>query len=297
MQMITGDHYPNCEPDLAKWCCKCENDNLTIFGHLCRECKYSSNFYSRWMTKENAQKFYGVKDFSGINEESTYVNCNYDICVLENYMLRVCGSKMAWLREVARQHVKREEAYRRKEERKSVIAQLDPDFKEYIHLLKLSRSGKCARYTDLEKCQTKFKELKEVLTERGLPPRPDFYNCKRFIMTKSGNLDQVVDNMEEKHFLFTQTEYQRLSGDSINADRRWFVRETYQVNEVVKKNIKAGLCVQYLQDNKGVTIPQKWEKCRQRFDEIVSENLDPKVRALYIYSGEAPPEADHLETR
>ncbi|KAF1784763.1 hypothetical protein GQ600_12813 [Phytophthora cactorum] len=30
MQMITGDRYQQCEPVLARYCCKCENDNPVI---------------------------------------------------------------------------------------------------------------------------------------------------------------------------------------------------------------------------------------------------------------------------
>ncbi|ETO62539.1 hypothetical protein F444_19566 [Phytophthora nicotianae P1976] len=37
--MITGDRYSNCEPHLATYCCKCENDNLAIFFHKCRDCE------------------------------------------------------------------------------------------------------------------------------------------------------------------------------------------------------------------------------------------------------------------
>ncbi|KAG1702500.1 hypothetical protein DVH05_009450 [Phytophthora capsici] len=279
--MITGDHYANCEPDLAKWCCKCENNNLTTFDHMCRECEYATNGFNRCVSRVDAQRFYGVKDFWMFSEDSQNSN-RYYIYELEKHMLQKCGSKMAWVREFAAQRARSEEAQRRKEERESVIAQLDPDFKEYIYSFKTTRAGKSARYTALERCQTKFKELKAALTERGLPPTPDFNYCQAFIMMRSGNLDQVVDNMEENHFLFTQR---------IGSGRRWGVHQTYP------EDVKADLCVQYLQDNKDVTIPQKWEKCRQRFDEVVSENLDPKVRALYIYSGEVSPEVGHLETR
>ncbi|KAG4055561.1 hypothetical protein PC123_g9342 [Phytophthora cactorum] len=38
LQMITGDHFEECEPELAGFCCECENDNPVIAGGLCRKC-------------------------------------------------------------------------------------------------------------------------------------------------------------------------------------------------------------------------------------------------------------------
>ncbi|KAG2911587.1 hypothetical protein PC115_g12513 [Phytophthora cactorum] len=34
LQMITGDHFEECEPELAGFCCECENDNPVIAGGL-----------------------------------------------------------------------------------------------------------------------------------------------------------------------------------------------------------------------------------------------------------------------
>ncbi|KAL3669857.1 hypothetical protein V7S43_005236 [Phytophthora oleae] len=303
MQMLTGDHYPKCESDLARCCCKCENDNLTTSSHLCRECENATYCYSNYVTRRSARTLYGVKDFSQISKSRAVytISLSWRITWCEYAVRRWPGCEKsrfedglgARSRGATRQS---QEAKRRKEERRTVIAHLDPDFRTYIYSFKMSRSGKCARYTALERSQTKFKELKAALTKRGLPSEPDFQCCKAFIMTKSGDLDRVVDNMEEKHFLFTQTEYPRLSGDRIDADRHWKYPALVEAKAANWKKIKADLCVQYLLDNKGVTIPQKWENCRQRFEEVVSGNLDPKLRALYIYSGEAQPPAEDWET-
>ncbi|ETN09804.1 hypothetical protein PPTG_22833 [Phytophthora nicotianae INRA-310] len=35
---ITGDRYEQCEPELAGFCCQCENDNPAIAAGLCRKC-------------------------------------------------------------------------------------------------------------------------------------------------------------------------------------------------------------------------------------------------------------------
>ncbi|KAF1792229.1 hypothetical protein GQ600_434 [Phytophthora cactorum] len=68
MQMITGDRYQQCEPELARYCCKCENDNPVIIAGLCRQC--ASTEY-RWfrrvgrMDKRVILEKYGMpkKDF------------------------------------------------------------------------------------------------------------------------------------------------------------------------------------------------------------------------------------------
>ncbi|TDH69678.1 uncharacterized protein CCR75_008722 [Bremia lactucae] len=44
LQMITGDHYQQCEPELAAYCCQCENDNPIAKRRLCRRCLWSKAF-------------------------------------------------------------------------------------------------------------------------------------------------------------------------------------------------------------------------------------------------------------
>ncbi|ETP31778.1 hypothetical protein F442_19390 [Phytophthora nicotianae P10297] len=94
--MITGDRYSNCEPHLATYCCKCENDNLAIFFH-----------------KVDAKKKFGVKDFSNIPETSRGSGL-YDRELLEKHMLERYGSKLGWLREIAAQDATRENVKGRK---------------------------------------------------------------------------------------------------------------------------------------------------------------------------------------
>ncbi|KAG3097182.1 hypothetical protein PI124_g12324 [Phytophthora idaei] len=144
------------------------------------------------------------------------------------------------------------------------------------------------RSTTLVRGNEKFADLAAALKRRGLPFRPDLQYCKAFLTTNSGDVDTVVDNMEEKHFLFTRTEYPRLSGDNFDADRSQCIPdscETYTEMEGDWKEIKANLCVEYLRENKGLTLPQKWESCRLRFEEVISRGDDPKLEALYIYLG------------
>lgn len=109
-----------------------------------------------------------------------------------------------------------------------------------------------------------------------------------FLMTKSGDLDEVADNMEEKHFLFLRTEYPRLSGDKFDAMEGECVpgsREPYDGMKGDWKVMKAGVCVEYLRDNKGLTLPQKWNACRPRFEEVISPGEDLGLKALYVYVG------------
>ncbi|TDH69666.1 hypothetical protein CCR75_007241 [Bremia lactucae] len=44
LQMMTGDHYQQCEPELAAYCCQCENDIPIAKRHLCRQCFWSKGF-------------------------------------------------------------------------------------------------------------------------------------------------------------------------------------------------------------------------------------------------------------
>ncbi|ETL94152.1 hypothetical protein L917_07838 [Phytophthora nicotianae] len=59
LQIATGDHYSGCEPDLAKYCCSCENDNPVIIRGLCLECESSLPGYMPRMVKEMTKNKYG----------------------------------------------------------------------------------------------------------------------------------------------------------------------------------------------------------------------------------------------
>ncbi|KAG1702552.1 hypothetical protein DVH05_009501 [Phytophthora capsici] len=50
LQVATGDHYDGCEPELAQICCKCENDNVSVYRHLCRQCAQGRSFYNYMVT-------------------------------------------------------------------------------------------------------------------------------------------------------------------------------------------------------------------------------------------------------
>eukprot|EP00644_Phytophthora_capsici_P016112 jgi/Phyca11/528281/estExt2_fgenesh1_pm.C_PHYCAscaffold_280043 len=54
LHAITGDFYPNCEPDLAPFCCACDNDNPKVFDGVCRRCQSKKDGYTSFVEKEVA---------------------------------------------------------------------------------------------------------------------------------------------------------------------------------------------------------------------------------------------------
>lgn len=67
LQGITGDNYPNCEPAIARFCCRCENNKPAIFYNLCRECESKHKSYNPNTTAAMARMVYGVQDFSTLS--------------------------------------------------------------------------------------------------------------------------------------------------------------------------------------------------------------------------------------
>ncbi|KAG2778439.1 hypothetical protein Pcac1_g11369 [Phytophthora cactorum] len=95
LQMITGDHFEECEPELAGFCCECENDNPVIAGGLCRKCipKELMSHASR----PQSSKRYGVrkKDIRDVTSEHGHRKFSWRM--LEHHMIKLCGSKKEWL--------------------------------------------------------------------------------------------------------------------------------------------------------------------------------------------------------
>ncbi|ETI48368.1 hypothetical protein F441_07569 [Phytophthora nicotianae CJ01A1] len=110
MQMIIGDRYEQCEPELARYCCKCENDNPAIFSGMCRQCESDCHRYRFELAdKRMALEKYGItkKDLYSIPQ---ICGKRYDPIRLENYMIEKCGSKMEWVRYLAKRDVRRKKA-------------------------------------------------------------------------------------------------------------------------------------------------------------------------------------------
>jgi hypothetical protein len=102
MQMITGDRYPNCEPQLASCCCKCEEDSPVIRYGQCRECSTKGPYFNPYLTKEMAKEKYCLrdKDFKGIRTchilgDGYHEHKRYNQKDLEMRAIALHGSKSA----------------------------------------------------------------------------------------------------------------------------------------------------------------------------------------------------------
>ncbi|KAG6963519.1 hypothetical protein JG688_00008098 [Phytophthora aleatoria] len=276
LQMITGDRYPDCKPQLARYCCKCENDNPVI------------------LHKKVAKEQYGVKDISAIPCQDRRSNTPYDRVALENHMLASCGSKLGWLRVIAKRDIYKKQLdatkQRRERERHSFLESLATGFASYVESILWKETDEDV----LGSASSRFVVLSGALEARGLRLRADSYICKEFIVWGYGNVSDVVDTMEEMHFLFAHTEYERVCAQRIKAIQDdwggWLRRESTSVLiQTCREKLKAELCVDYLGDNRGLVLPQIWEKCRWRFEEVNSSSIEPRLKALYIFSGRGHP--------
>ncbi|ETO62538.1 hypothetical protein F444_19565 [Phytophthora nicotianae P1976] len=299
LQMITGHRYPDCKPQLARYCCKCENDNPVILRGLCRECEATTEGYEPLVSKKVAKERYCVKDILAIPCQDRRSNTLYDRVALENHMLASCGSKLRWLRVIAKRGIYRKQqetaTQRREYERRLFLESLTKGFSSYVE----SVSWKETNEDKLESAGSRFVVLSGALETRGLRLRVDSYICKEFILWGYGYVSDVVDTMEEMNFLFTHTDYEQLCAQRINALQDewggWFRREL--MNDVVQKcreKLKAQLCIDFLVESRGIVLPQKWESCRPRFEEVTSLGIEPKLQALYIYSGVGCPQTSQM---
>jgi hypothetical protein len=204
LQQITGDQYPNCEPELARLCSKCENDNPVILNGLCRECESKEEGHMPCTTKELARLYYGVKEmdfhFLPCDVRKRYTLFSREM--LEKHMITSCGSKMDSVRHLFKkqQRTKRLNAtlQRKEEEADGFLNELAPGFADYVKQVGFRKTDKAA----LEQCSQRFKTLSAALEERGLRLHGDSRLCKDYVTTGHGSLGSVVDAMEEMNFLF-----------------------------------------------------------------------------------------------
>ncbi|KAG2778497.1 hypothetical protein PC129_g7779 [Phytophthora cactorum] len=197
MQMITGDRYQQCEPELARYCCKCENDNPVIIAGLCRQC--ASTEY-RWfrrvgrMDKRVILEKYGMpkKDFIFF---SCACNQQYDRIELENFMIKTCGSKMEWVRCLAKRDMRKKKARatrkRNEEEADAFLKSLAPGFASYGRAVGIKKMDKDL----LRQCSERFVALTSKLQERGLILRSRSTLCSAFITVGVGRIEDVVDGI------------------------------------------------------------------------------------------------------
>ncbi|KAG7376994.1 hypothetical protein PHYPSEUDO_012349 [Phytophthora pseudosyringae] len=197
MQMITGDRYRQCEPELAVYCCKCEDDNPAIQCGLCRECESKGYWGShlRPVTKRVAKDKYGVreKDFTAI---SFHGGQRYDRITLENYMIKTCGSKMEWVRCLVRRDITKKRALttrkRKQEELDALLMSLAPGFAPYVWAIGFKETDKDL----LEQCSRRFIALTVKVEERGLQLLASSDVCKEFITAGIGTIEGVLRSTE-----------------------------------------------------------------------------------------------------
>ncbi|KAG6955582.1 hypothetical protein JG687_00011118, partial [Phytophthora cactorum] len=293
------DSRPDCKPQLARYCCKCENDNPVILHGLCRECESTTEGYEPLVSKKVAKEQYGVKDISAIPCQDRRSNTPYDRVALENHMLASCGSKLGWLRVIAKRDIYKKQLdaikQRRERERHSFLESLATGFASYVESILWKETDEDV----LESASSRFVVLSGALEARGLRLRADSYICKEFIVWGYGNVSDVVDTMEEMHFLFAHTEYERVCAQRIKAIQDewggWLRRESTSVLiQTCREILKAELCVDYLGDNRGLVLLQIWEKCRWRFEEVNSSSIESRLKALYIFSGRGHPSTSQV---
>ncbi|KAG3119471.1 hypothetical protein PI124_g1216 [Phytophthora idaei] len=195
MQMITGDRYQQCEPVLARYCCKCESDNPVIRHSFCRLCLSSSSYcINGRITKRVAKAKYGMRgeDFSSIDFPKSYPY--YSCQTLEDHMIKTIGSKREWLRHLVKRDLRKKKALATRilnRKTKGFLQTLAPGFAAYVSDIRFMKTDKEV----LERCSERFVTLRAKLRENGLSLRADSSSCKVFITTGMGSVEDVVDSI------------------------------------------------------------------------------------------------------
>jgi hypothetical protein len=292
LQLVTGDRYPTCEPLLSRYCCACENDNPALFDGLCSTCATAKRNYKPLITTTEAKRLYCLKDFTGV----PCVRRKYAHADLDQHAVATFGSRLAWLRIVGPHHlrVKRQEAMKKqkRDELEDFLQALSPAFA--IYYAKCSSSLKAMPNSELEVCSERFDELVEALKQRGLELPTDSNICTYYIAQGAGKVGEVVDNTEEKAFLLSHTDYLARSSEDIAAGRETldelhFSEEEDMMVANSREDAKAALCVEFLLNNRGLTLPRKWEDCRARLEEVRAGGDSLMEERLYIYTGLSNP--------
>jgi DNA-binding transcriptional MerR regulator len=290
LQMITGDRYPNCEPQLARYCCRCEKDNPVITHGLCLDCNVHSDFRRSSVPLALVREKYFVtdKDFQRMSpflQRQRYYTL-YDVEKLEILKTWTHDSKLAWVRKIAQQDMRRQELAAEKQERRAYLESLAPGFAAYIEGIKCKRRGKAG----LKQASERFLSVKAALAQRGLDLETDAKQCMEFVLTGSGDMNEVVNVTEEHKFLFSLESYPGLARDvcvklEIARKRRDGIYYASEADRERQATWIAELCVRFLQNNRGLTLPRKWESCRARLEEVAASGGDPLSLAAYVYAG------------
>lgn len=139
-------------------------------------------------------------------------------------------------------------------------------------------------------------------------------------MEGEGIVDDVVDTMEEVGFLHNHTDYVRRCSTRSHCVKRF---RTYrgglgwgdesdestfgtlgeaecgayflpgasdsEQHRHIRENTAKELCIEFLGDGRGLTLPRVWESCRDRYDDVVAVGANPKQYMHHIYTGKGQP--------
>lgn len=168
----------------------------------------------------------------------------------------------------------------------------------------------------------RFSTLTAALHARGLQLLDDSKLCRLYIMEGDGFVDNIVDLLEEVAFVQKHTDYSKRCftkrecvkrfrsyrggfGWGDDADEAsygalgdaecgaYYLADAtdYEQHRHIRENTKRELSVEFLQEDRGLKLPQKWEVCRERYQNVAAVGAKPKQYMNYIYTGEGKPPA------
>lgn len=263
LQAATGDRYQGCVPHLAQVCCRCENDNPATHRGLCLECDSRTPGFTPLFTTTEVRKTYGVSSLSGVPYEPRYYYTLFKRRDVEDHLIKLHGSKKAWVRFVAARAARIKKLAATKEANRKlhieIMRGLSPECRTY--LLHFAPSNPNA----FRACANRFETLTCALRSRGLALQPDSSMCREFVLgVNADTLDDVVDTMEELQFLQMYTEYTSLCAHKINLlvvrdDREWIDlaamdKEMKAIREDARRTIQA----RFSRAGFGTSLPRKW---------------------------------------
>lgn len=324
LQGITGDVYPTCEQALAELCCSCENDEPAIVAGLCSRCEEERNpFFRKLIGLVEARLLYGhnLSDVPRRSGGEGHVVARVDA---EAFMLKECGSKIEWLKVIARQDQDDRKLAARKIQNQTdyevLVRSLPRECAAYV-----ITPGRTYNVVALKERAGRYTVISAALEARGLKLREDSQLCRQYIMKGTGNADDIVDTMEEAGFLQNHTDYwKRCSakrdcfkgflsyrgglgwGDESDESTfgtlgeadcgAYFLADasTKEQHQHIRENTTKELCVEFLQDSRGLILPRIWEACRKRYNFVLSVGANPKQYMNHIYTGTGkPPQAQN----
>ncbi|TDH71757.1 hypothetical protein CCR75_006870 [Bremia lactucae] len=176
LQMATGDHYQQCEPELAEYCCQCENDNPIAKRNLCRQCLLSKG-YSEIVHPKTARRQYG---FTGEHLQ---------------HCTGIVYAASFWVKNGLAQRQIAKLDNRRKQTQRTRIAyeQVGQEFATFMKKTKLINRDE----DDLNECRERYFTLKAKVKEHGLPFQPTAFSCKIYINDGIGSFEEVIQSVAD----------------------------------------------------------------------------------------------------